>query len=156
MATKRRAKTSATASGATRKQLETVAAIARERRLELPAAYERDVAFIRAFLDALAIDRPRRLPEDILRLLNGVRALVEAGLTADELARKLDVPVALGAVLHAYGSRQLARFAPRRSETGEDDLADKAPPSSDLDRLNQAFDEGDESVWSNMKAAALA
>src|SRR4051794_19439854 len=87
--------------GVTGKQLALARDLAQRWKLDLPEGRESDLAVIRAFLDAFALasDNPF---EQVLRRLRNARQLAWDGLTAEEIARKLELPGCLGPVLHAY------------------------------------------------------
>lgn len=123
-------KKSRNAAGLTPLQIKTVGAIARERGLDLPHAWERDAAFCAALLDRLAIDRQRRPLAEVARFVTNVTREVECGSLAREIARKHEIPVNFAETMHAYALKQL----------GYRDLEEW---QSDVELLNAAIAEED-------------
>ena len=132
---------------ATARQVELTKELARRWRLNLPAGYTQNLPFVRAFLDAFALDGRRNPPDQVLRRLRNARQLAWDGLTPDEIARKLDVPACLGAVLHAYGLAQVPRSWTRPEEPVEDD-------ATLVDRLSERVLAGDDQVWAEFAVPA--
>jgi hypothetical protein len=129
-ATPRRPKTRRASAGLTPLQLETVAAIARERGLDLAHGWAKDRPYCAALLDHLAIDRRRRPLAEVARFVNNVTREVECGSLACELARKYELPLAFAETMHAYALKQLG-------------YRGAAEWRSDVDLLNAAVAEED-------------
>jgi hypothetical protein len=106
-ATPRRPKTHRAQAGLTPLQRDTVAAIARERGLDLAHGWETDRAYCTSLLDHLAIDRQRHPLAEVARFVNNVTREVECGSLAGELARKYELPLAFAETMHAYALKQL-------------------------------------------------
>jgi hypothetical protein len=115
-------------SGLTPAQIRTIEQIARERGLELPETWQRDVAYGRALLDCFAIHRQERPLEEVVRFVNNLVVDVEHGTTAEELQQKYRVPAKLALTLHRYALKQLGW-------RGAEDWF------SDRERLNEALTE---------------
>ncbi|MBM3536811.1 MAG: hypothetical protein FJX55_03135 [Alphaproteobacteria bacterium] len=116
--------------GLTPRQIETIGKIERERGLELPEGWEKDVAYGEALLDCLAIDRQERPLKEVARFVNNLVVEVEQGATVEELKEKYRVPAKLALTLHRYALKQLGW---RGAEEW----------FSDRQRLNQAIEEND-------------
>lgn len=126
----------------TAKELELTRELARRWRLDLPAGYAQDLQFVRGFLDVFALDGRRNTPEQVLRRLRNARQLAWDGLSAEEIARKLDVPGCLGPVLQVYGLAQVPRSWHAdvdRDAAGEDEPL--------VDRLTEHVLAGEDQVW---------
>ncbi len=130
MQRKRKSARAATRDGLTALQLKTVRAIARERGLDLPAAFERDRAFCRALLDCFSIDRQTRPLAEVVRFVNNLTRAVEAGAAPADLAAQFGVPAKLAVTLHAYALKQLG-------ETAREDWV------TDRERLNRILEDED-------------
>ncbi|HEX9465944.1 MAG TPA: hypothetical protein VGB82_25370 [Alphaproteobacteria bacterium] len=126
----------------TTKELELAAELARRWRLDLPAGYAQDLQFVRGFLDVFALDGRRNPPEQVLRRLRNARQLAWDGMSAEEIARKLDLPGCLGPVLQAYGLAQVPRSW--HTESNGDAPGDDAPL---VDRLTEHVLAGEDQVW---------
>ncbi len=112
-------------SAVTAKQLALARELARRWKLDLSKEHEGDLAFLRAFLDAFALSADNPF-EQVLRRLRNARQLAWDGLTGEEIARKLELPACLGAVLHAYGLAQVPRRWRSEGSDGEPPVLDRA------------------------------
>ena len=164
--TKRRkpVKRTTDASGAKRptaREVDFVRLIAGYLRFPLPRGIERDLPYVRTFLDTFAYSRTGGITKgDVRRRCTLARALAYEERPIEDYVEKLGVTRAQAELLQTFGRRAIPRHWLRTDEDEpaslEPEPVEEAPPEPDIDAMLDALPESPETGGAKRAKSVLA
>jgi len=145
----------------TAREVDFVRLIAGYLRFPLPTGIERDLPYVRTFLDTFAYSRTGPVTkDDVRRRCALARALAYEERSIGDYVEKLGVTQAQAELLQEFGRRAIPRHWTRTDEdeaaSREAEPVEEAPPEPDVDAMLDALPESPETGGTKRAKSALA